>query len=209
MTVSEQLRSCWGQLRLGHQGNFLPSHWSKPLKLHWLPFEWRTKSLLWYLFQYIQWKATSVTPAELELEFWAIFVFLWMQLWFIHKTQALSSLFSYHHVNKLLWAIIQLSFTEQFNSRIVVKAKNWQAKELNFTCQTISVCELLQNIFDSFSLVQPIRLLESFKDSLCMAYGGMLFENIKHADDNVVCFRNRVCFENLKLYSENLTDYQL
>ena len=56
-------------------------------------FKW-TKSLLQYPFQCVEWKVTSVK----EGKFWvlspqATFMFPWIQLSFIHKTQALNSLF--------------------------------------------------------------------------------------------------------------------
>ena len=40
------------------------SQWSKPQKVHRLPFQWKNKSLLQYPSRCVEWKATSVTAAE-------------------------------------------------------------------------------------------------------------------------------------------------
>ena len=54
------------------------------------------------------------------------------------------------------------------------------------------------DIFDSFSLVQPIRLFEIITS--------VLQESVQHADDTAVHFGVKVCFENRKYCAKNLTD---
>ena len=72
---------------------------------------------------------------------------------------------------------------------------------------TLMVFELwLFDIFDSFSLVQPIRLFEPFYQGFWLAYYSVLYESIEHADDTVVRFGNKVCFENWKEFLGNLMD---
>ena len=112
-----------------------------------------------------------------ELSSQAIFIFLWIRLSFIHKKHALSSLFCTHHVEKLVcfyelqisWVSLKISLSDS-----VLETKKLQVKVSNLTCQTISICKQLHvvnfvvcklrwfDIFDSFSLVQPIRLFEPF-----------------------------------------------
>ena len=104
MMVSEWLRSCWGPSRLAHHGDIWSSLGNKHQKLHRPPFKWTTRSLLWYPFRFVEWKAKSVTTAEftgdLTLVTGAIFMFLWIQLSLIHITHALSNLFLLLSSNK-------------------------------------------------------------------------------------------------------------
>ena len=44
--------------------HFQLSQWSKPQKLHRPPFKWTAKRLLWYPFQCVEWKVTSVTATQ-------------------------------------------------------------------------------------------------------------------------------------------------
>ena len=61
-------------------------------------------------------------------------MFLWTRLLFIHKTKALNSLFSNWYMKKtLIWP----DFTEYVSFRL-------QAKVLNLTRRTISICKLKQ-----------------------------------------------------------------
>ena len=104
MMVSEQMQSCWGPLCLAHHGDLQSLQWSKPQELHWPPFKRKNKSLLWYPFRCSEWKATSesLQPSFTVLSSWAIFMFWWIRLSFIHKTLALNSLFSTCHMKKLV-----------------------------------------------------------------------------------------------------------
>ena len=90
----------------------------------------------------------------------------------------------------------------------------FQAKVLDSTCQTIQVWKQLQNvnfdgfwtlmdfelwwfdIFDSFSLVQPIRLFELLQKGFWLVYCSVLYERIEYADDTVVRFGIKVFLEN-------------
>ena len=72
---------------------------------------------------------------------------------------------------------------------------------------TLMVCKPQWfDIFDSFSLVQPIRLFEPFKQGISLAHCSVLNESIEHADNTVVCFGKKVCFENWKQCARNVTD---
>ena len=79
------------------------SQWRKPQVLHRPPFEWKNKSLLWYPFRCVEWKATSVTAAECRGAVIPsdLFMFRCIRLSFIHKTLALNCLFSTCHVKNL------------------------------------------------------------------------------------------------------------
>ena len=103
MSMSEQKWSCWGPSLLAHHGDLRSSQCSQTsemisaaLRVNW------TKSLLWYPSRCVEWKATSLTAADISaLSSRAIFFFLWIRLSFIHKTHALRSLFSNYHEKKL------------------------------------------------------------------------------------------------------------
>ena len=165
MMVSEWLRSCWGPSRLAHHGDIWSSLGNKHQKLHRPPFEWTTRSLLWYPFRFVEWKAKSVTTAEftgdLTLVTGAIFMFLWIQLSLIHITHALSNLFLLLSSKKtcvLLWATVRLDFTEYFNFRFSIKTKNnfkhkswiWPAELFQFVsyCRTLIVWHLALILFN-------------------------------------------------------------
>ena len=61
------------------------------------------KRLLWCPFRCYEWRAGSFTAAEFTaLSSWVIFMFLWIRLSFIHKTQALGTLFCNCHVKILV-----------------------------------------------------------------------------------------------------------
>ena len=84
-------------------------------------------------------------------------------------------------------ATIQPDFTVHFTFRIHTKTKKLSAKVLNSNCQTTSVYELWQIVnfdsltfFDSFSLVQPIRLFQPYYQGFRLAYGSLLYESIEH-----------------------------
>ena len=77
---------------------------------------------------------------------------------------------------------------------------------LNSTCQIIELtltiaaeCELWWfDIFDSFSIVQPIRLFELLKQQFWLPHCTVLHESIEHANDTVVRFGIKIYFENWK-----------
>ena len=137
--VSEWLRSCRGPSRLAHHGDIWSSLGNKHQKLHRPPFEWTTRSLLWYPFRFVEWKAKSVTTAEfngdLTLVTGAIFMFLWIQLSLIHITHALSNLFLLLSSKKtcvLLWATVRSDFTEYFNFGFSMKTKKTWSTRVEF-----------------------------------------------------------------------------
>ena len=73
---------------------------------------------------------------------------------------------------------------------------------LNSTCRTISVCKLSQNVnFDGLTLLTALVLYSqsdylnySNRDSDWLIVA--CFMSVEHADDTVVRFGNKVCFEN-------------
>ena len=125
MMVSEWLRSCWGPSQLAHHGDIWSSLGNKHQKLHRPPFKWTTRSLLWYPFRFVEWKAKSVTTAEFTGDLT------------LKKTCV------------LLWATVRLDFTEYFNFRFSIKTKNnfkhkswiWPAELFQFVsyCRTLMV----------------------------------------------------------------------
>ena len=84
----------------------------------------------------------------------------------------------------------------------VLETKKLQAKVLNSTCRAILVCKLLQNMnFDGLTLLTALVLYSQSNylkhsnrnsDWLIIA----CFMSIEHADDTVVRFGNKICFEN-------------
>ena len=104
MKVAGRLRSCLGPLKLTHHGVLWSLRWRKPQKLHWSPFEWTSKSLLWYRFRCVAWKSRQ--PSFTALSSREIFIFLWIRLSFIHKTHALSSFFFPVVTNKSLGVFV-------------------------------------------------------------------------------------------------------
>ena len=154
----------------------------------------------------------SLQPSFAPLSSRAIFMFRWIRLSFIQKTLALHSLFSTLSCEKTrvflraevffsFLFFIRLKFAEHFTSRFCIRDRNFRQ---NSICRTILVCNLSQIVnfdgfdFDSFCLVQPIRLFVPFEQGFWLAYCNMLCESTEHADDTVVRFRNKVCFENLE-----------
>ena len=88
---------------------------------------------------------------------WAVFMSLWILLSFIHKTHALSSLFSNCHVKRVN---PKPDSTEHFTFRFyILETKKLQAKVLKSTYQTVSVCKLLQIVnFDGFTFLTALVL---------------------------------------------------
>ena len=102
----------------------------------------------------------SQQPGFFILPFWTIFMFLWIWLLFIHKTHTISSLFSN-------WAVIWSHFLKHFTFSCIKTKNSGNSVKLHlpnfFSLLTIADCELWWfDIFDSPSLVQPIRLFEPF-----------------------------------------------
>ena len=90
------------------------------------------------------------------------------------------------------WAKIRTDFPENFNFTFFIttlkkKKQNFESDLLNvFNPWTISDCEVWWfDIFDSCSLIQPIRLLTFVPSKKCfwLAYFSMLNESKEHADD--------------------------
>ena len=143
MKVAGRLRSCLGPLKLTHHGVLWSLRWRKPQKLHWSPFEWTSKSLLWYRFRCVAWKSRQ--PSFTALSSREIFIFLWIRLSFIHKTHALSSFFSSCHVWKLGCFCVSRFGRISLNISSLGSAcrpKSFRQVS-NSTCRSISVCELL------------------------------------------------------------------
>ena len=169
MLVWERLRSCWCPSRLAHHGDLRSSWWSKPLKLHWPPFESTTRRLLWYLSN-----ASSGRPRQSQqasftpLSSRAIFIFLWIRPSFIHETHTLSSLFSTRPVKKLacFYESQFRGFIEHFSFRFCQRLKEHSAKVLISTCWTISVCKLLQIVnFDGLTFLVVFNQSDNLKFS--------------------------------------------
>ena len=100
--MSERLRLCRGPSQLAHHRHLRISQWRKLQKLHQPPFEWTSKSLLWYPFRCDEWKATSLTAEEYYSTVIASNLHVPVnRLSFILNTQALCSLFSLCHGKKL------------------------------------------------------------------------------------------------------------
>ena len=86
------------------------------------------------------------------------------------------------------------------------RLKKLQAKVLNSTCRaevfqfvnycklwTLTVCKLwLFDIFDSCSLIQPIRLFEPFYQRCWLAHCSVFYESIEHANYTFVHFENKI-----------------
>ena len=170
MPVSERLRSRWGPSRLAHHGDLRSSKRSKPQELHRLPFEWKNKSLLWYPFRCVEWKVTSVTAAEFcgavipsdlhvpvnsavvhskntRLEQFVFYLVMWKN----------SRVFMSHNSAEVHWTFHFKILYWKFKDSVLETLK-LQAK-----AKTIVERELWWfDTFESFSLVQPIRLFEPF-----------------------------------------------
>ena len=148
MIVSERLRSCWGPSRLDHNGD--PQ--SSQLQLHRAFFEWTTKSLLYALSNALTGRPLSQGSRVLrfchfELEQSSCSSKFGCSSFMKHTPQAVCSLI----VMRKNLTTIRSDFIEYFTFHFVNYCRLW----------SLMVFELWWFvIFDSFSLVQPIRLFE-------------------------------------------------
>ena len=102
--------------------HFQLSQWSKPQKLHRPPFKWTAKRLLWYPFQCVEWKVTSVTATQ----FYGAFIPRNLHSFFL-KFDCRSVIIQTHLAVCfliviwknlcVLWATILRDFTEHFTFR--------------------------------------------------------------------------------------------
>ena len=183
------------------------------LELHRTPFEWTTKSLLW---SDILSDAWSGRPHESQqssftmLSSRAIFMYLWIRLSLVIQHTSCAVFFC-ERTCLFLWTPIQPEFTEHFTFRLYVrdkKKKKIQEKVLNWTCQTNSVCKLLQYVnFDGYwtlmvwhfwqdSSYSTNQIIEPFLQGSWYTYWSVFYESIEHADDTDNHFGSKVCFEN-------------
>ena len=94
--------SCWGLSWLAHHGDLRSSQWRSLTNYIGRPSSEllracsNTLSDVLSGMPYLSQKASFLTLLS-----WAIFMFLWIRLSFVHKTKALNSLFSNWHVKKL------------------------------------------------------------------------------------------------------------
>ena len=143
MKVAGRLRSCLGSLKLTHHGILWSLRWRKPQKLHWSPFEWTSKSLLWYRFRCVAWKSRQ--PSFTALSSREIFIFLWIRLSLIYKTHALSSFF--FQLSRIKAWVFCVSRFGRISLNISYSGSACRLKSFrqvsNSTCRSISVCELL------------------------------------------------------------------
>ena len=183
------------------------------LELHRTPFEWTTKSLLW---SDILSDAWSGRPHESQqssftmLSSRAIFMYLWIRL----------SLVIQHTSCAVFFFVKELAcfYEPQFSRNslnislsdymLETKKKKIQEKGLNWTCQTNSVCKLLQYVnFDGYwtlmvwhfwqdSSYSTNQIIEPFLQGSWYTYWSVFYESIEHADDTDNHFGSKVCFEN-------------
>ena len=148
MTVSERLRSYWGPLWLAHHFNLRSSQSRKPQKLHRPPFEWTTKSLHWYPFWCVVWKATLVTAAKFygavipsNLYFLVnsavVRSFIKHTPWAVCFPTVMKKLACFYEP-QFCWISLNISISDS-----VLETKELQANVLNSTrLWTLMVCEL-------------------------------------------------------------------
>ena len=97
-----------------------------------------------------------------------------------------------------LWATIRPSFNVHFTFRFCIRESKTSDRQLLQTVNFHGISLWWFDIFDSFCLVQPMRLFEPFWQGFWLAYCSVLCEGIEHAYDTVVQFGNKVCFINWK-----------
>ena len=130
----------------------------------------------------------------------AIFMYLWIRLSLFIQHTSCAVCFCESCV--FLWTPIRPEVTEHFTFRLYVwdkkkkkKKKKLQEKVLNWTCQTNSVCELLQIVnFDGYwtlmvwnfwqdSSYSTNQIIEPFLQVSWYTYWSVLYESIEHTDD--------------------------
>ena len=193
------------------------------LKLNRLPFEWTTKIFLWFdiFSDGVEWKATSdQQPSFTALLSRAIFMYswIWLSLFIQHTSWAVCFC---DRTCVFLWTTIQSEFTEHFTFTLCIRdkkkththththKKKLQEKVLNWTCQTNSVCKLLQIV--NFDVYWTLMVWHFWQHSSCStnhiiepflgswyAYWRVLYESTEHGDDTDNRFGSKVCFENWK-----------
>ena len=155
-----------------------------------LPFKWANKSLLWHPFQFVEWKATSVTAAELYgTVIPSNLLFLWIQLLFIHKTHTLSILFSNCHGKKLAcFYEPNLGGSHQTFHFQILYSKLSKSVEFNLPSYLSQIVNFNGLTFLTALVVfnQITLLSHSNKDSDWLTI--VCFMSVKHVDDTCVCF---------------------
>ena len=145
----------------------------------------------------------SLKPSFKDAFTTAIFMFLsiWPSFISIH---AMISLFSNFHIEKTLRVFMSQNsnrFPWKFQFYILYydfkkKKQNFESDLPNFfNPWTISDCEVWWfDIFDSCSLIQPIRLLTFAPSKKCfwLAYFSMLNESKEHADDTCTLKKSKI-----------------
>ena len=181
------------------------------LELHWTPFEWATKSLLWSDILSDAWKATWVTAAE---TYSAVIPsnlhVLVNSAVAIHNTRLAQFVFVKEPASFYEPQFSRNSLNISLSDYILETKKKIQEKVLNWTCQTNSVCKLLQYVnFDGYwtlmvwhfwqdSSYSTNQIIEPFLQGSWYTYWSVLYESIEHADDTDNHFGSKVCFENWK-----------
>ena len=109
------------------------------------PFQWKNKSFLWYSFQCLERKATSVTAAE----FYGAVIPSHLHVpvnsavvhsWYPRLEQFVKKL-AWFYEPQFGWILLNISLSDT-----VLETKNLRAKVLNSTCRTTQVCKLSQNV---------------------------------------------------------------
>lgn len=127
-------------------------------------FEWTTKSLLWYPFQFVGLKATLVTPDALHGAVIPSNLHIPVDSAVAHSqhTRLEQFVFWCEKSCMFLWAKIGPDFTEHFTCRLYIKTETFWAHVLNSVCWTTSVCELLQIVnFGDFWVLTSLVLANS------------------------------------------------
>ena len=98
-----------------------------------ITLSWTIKSLFWYPFRCVEWKATWVTTAEFTDAFTLSNLYVPVNSVVVHSKHISwkTCLFSL--------AIMRPGFTANFTFRFCILIKKLRAKVLNSTCRTISV----------------------------------------------------------------------
>ena len=120
---------------------------------------------------------------------WALFMFLWIQLWFIHKTQGLSTLFSNLHVEKLAWfswATIQQDFSNHLFSDSVCRLRNYKQKGWIWLVELFQFGNMILNfdhlIFLTALVIFINQIFCTILTMIWLDYCGTVYDSIEHAD---------------------------